>query len=229
MQANTRDRALNMQVFAGLLRCIRKICNERFIGHIAIVGIQDVSQIWYSDFFRLAGFHPCHCQSSAGSTPKLETRICLASRESPAESFPTVYEMFRIWLAEGRCTKALLDSIASGEGAEVEHRYFHDLLTEFENETHSQSAQANTKFTARDQTHSQMPWQESMRTSAAPKRKVLKPRSRALSLRKQYSSQDVVVKNMDRSVFRARKKRKRGKNILREGFWRGRRAQVHQS
>lgn len=136
MQANSGHRFLNMQIFAGLLGCVRKICIGRLIGHLAIVEIEDVSQHWYRDFFRLAGFHRCRCQSSAGSTLQPETRNCLSSSELLDIESSTVNETVRIWLAEGRCTSALLDSVASGEAAEVERKYFHDLRAELQDEKH---------------------------------------------------------------------------------------------
>lgn len=166
MQANTNDRFVNIQIFAGLLRCIRRICNERLIGHLAIVDIEDASQSWYRYFFKLAGFSHCHCQDSAGSTLQLENRVCLAWRESSQQDISTAYEMVRIWLAEGRCKSSLLDSVASGEAAEVERKYFHDLLAEMWEEKPSQREQAHTEHTARGQMHSQDVVVKSMGSSA---------------------------------------------------------------
>lgn len=213
MQANTNDRFHNVQIFAGLLRCIRKICNERLIGHLTIVDIKDVSQSWYRDFFTRAGFHHCRCQSSAGSTRQLETRNCLALTASLDQGFSTVYETFSIWFAKGRCTRALLDPAASSEAAEVERRYFRDLLAVFENEKISQSAQGHTEIVARDRTRSQSPSQMSVRRSAAPSRKALKPGTNFTSLRKHWSNQDAVDKSIGAPASRVRKKRKTVKRI----------------
>ncbi|CAD6567228.1 MAG: hypothetical protein ASARMPRED_000553 [Alectoria sarmentosa] len=203
MQANTNDRFVNIQIFAGLLRCIRRICNERLIGHLTIVDIEDTSQSWYRYFFKLAGFSQCHCQDSAGSTLQLENRVCLAWRESSQQDISTAYKMVRIWLAEGRCTSSLLDSVASGEAAEVERKYFRDLLAEMWEEKPSQREQAHTERIARGQMYSHRPWQEPVTMSTAPRRKAKKPGSESLSLRKHWFSQDVAVKSMGSSALRA--------------------------
>lgn len=224
MQANTNDRFLNMQIFAGLLRCVSKICIERLIGHLVIVDIEDVSQKWYHDFFRLAGFYRCCCQSSAGSTLELEARNCLASRQSPDRNFSIVYERLRTWLAEGRCTAALLDSVASGEAVEVERRYFHDLLAELGKERRSQSAQMRGEFIARDQTRSQRPWQKSVGRPVAPRSEALKPGTKTFSSRKHWCSQDTVVKSVGGPALGVREKRKRSQNTQQEGFRRTRKA-----
>lgn len=134
MQANSNNHFLNLQIFAGLLKCIHKICMERFIGHLAIVDIEDVRQLWFRDFFRLAGFRRCHCQTSDGDALQLETWNCLALRESLDPESSIAFDKFKVWLAEGRCTEALLLSIASGKAAEVERKHFHDLLAEAEKE-----------------------------------------------------------------------------------------------
>lgn len=219
MQANTNDRFLNMQIFAGLLRCIRKICMERFIGHLAIVDIDDISQNWYRDFFRLAEFSRCYCRASNGNTLRPENWNCLASRKTPLEDFSAVYEKVEIWLAEGRCTKALLDSVASGEAAEVERRYFHDLLAEIREEKQAQMGRAQIERTIRDQMRSQKSWRETVRTSKAPSKKTVKPRSQILSSSKHCSTQDKVVKNTGGSAFRGTKKCKRSRKAQKEGFW----------
>lgn len=228
MQANTNDRFVNIQIFAGLLRCIRRICTERLIGHLAIVDIEDTSQSWYRYFFKLAGFSHCHCQDSAGSTLQLENRDCLAWRESSQEDFSTAYKMVRIWLAEGRCTRALLDSVASGEAAEVERKYFHDLLAGIWKEKPSQRGQAHTEHTARGQMHSHRSWQESVRMSTAPRRIAMKPGSELLSLRKHWFSQDVVVKSMGSPALRAMQKCKRIHKAQKEDLWRARQPHVRQ-
>ncbi len=209
MQAKTNERFHNLQIFAGLLRCIRKICIERLIGHLAIVDIGDVSQNWYHDFFRLAGFHPCHCQNSTGSALQPEPRNCLALTESLDQEFSTVHEIVRIWLAEGRCTRTLLDPAASGEAVEVEHRYFQDLIAVFGNGEISQSAQEHTEIVARDRTRSQRPWQKFEKRSAAPRRKAWEPGTESRSSRKHSSNKEAVVKSIGGSASRVRKKRKR--------------------
>ena len=208
MQAKTNDRFHNVQIFAGLLRCIRKICVERLIGHLTIVDIKDVSQSWYRDFFKLAGFQHCRCQSSAGSTLQLETRNCIALTGSLDQGFSTVYETVSIWLAEGRCTRALLDSAASGEAAEVERRYFHDLLAVFGNEKNLQSAQGHVEVVARDRTHGQRPSKMSVRRSATSRRNALEPWTSFKSSRKHWSNQDAVDKSIGGPASRVRKKRR---------------------
>ena len=205
-----------MQIFAGLLRCIRNICMERFIEHLAIVDIADGSQNWYRDFFRLAGFRQCRCQRSGSSTLQLETQICLSLRRWPAEDFPTVYETVRVWLAEGRCTRALLDSVAFGEAAEVERRYFHDLLAELLNGKDVQSAQGHTERKIWDQTQSHRSRRESKRTWSTPRRKVSKPGNEVFLLRKHCSTQNGVVKSIGGSSFKARRTRKRSEKAHRQ-------------
>ena len=222
MQANTSDRFFNMQIFAGLLRCIRKICTERFIKHLTIVDIEDISQDWYRDFFRLVGFSRCYCRTSNGNTLRTENWNCLASRKSSFEDFSTVYEKVKIWLAEGRCTKSLLDSVASGEAAEVERRYFHDLLAELREEKQGHKGRAHIEHTVGGQVDGQRAWRKTVRKSKVPSKKTLKPRSEMLSSIEHCSSQEKVVKNMGGSVFRATKIRKRGRKAPKEGFWRTR-------
>ena len=208
MQANTNDRFLNIRVYFGLLKCVRKICIERLIEHLAIMDIEDVSQTWYRDFFRLAGFYRCRCQGLAGSTLQLGTRRCFSSRELLDKEFATVYKMVKTWLAEGRCTRTLLESIASGEAAEVESRYFLDLLAELESEKHSQSVQAHMASEARDQTRHQNSWPEYFGRSAAPRRKAS---FKALSSRKHWHSQESVVESRGGSASKVRKKRQRNR------------------
>ena len=120
-----------------------------------------------------------------------------------------MHEIVRIWLVEGRCTKPLLDSAASGEAAEVEHRYFHDLIAVSGNGKFSQSEQSRTEIIARDRTRSQRPWQKSVRRSAAPRRKALEPGTEFMSSRRHWSNQEAVVKSIGGSAARVRKKRKR--------------------
>lgn len=90
MHADTDQGLLNMAIFAGLLRCIREICTERLISHLTMGNNEDVSQTWYRDFFRLAGFHHCQCpSSSAGSSIQQhldENQICLSSISSSSSS-----------------------------------------------------------------------------------------------------------------------------------------------
>lgn len=229
MQANSKDRLLNMQIFAGLLRRVRKICVERFIGHLAIVDIEDASQSWYRDFFRLAGFSRCRCHSSDGSALQREAWNCVSLRGWLENNFPNVYDTVRIWLEEGRCTRALLDSVASGDAAEVERRFFHDLIAELENEKKSRSAEARMILTSRNRTRSQRPWLDSTRESAAPGRKALKHGKGFFSLSKHESSQKVLVKSTEDSVLRVREKRKRSQTTEKEDLWRARKAQKHQS
>lgn len=226
MQANTNDRFLNIRIFAGLLECVRKICVERLIEHLAIADIQDVSQSWYRDFFRLAGFYRCRCQSSASGTLQLETRNCLSLRRSLDKEWPTVYKMVKIWLAEGRCTRALLDSIASGEASEVERRYFHDLCAELNSENHSQSAQAHKGFKARDQARRQSPWQEYIGRSAPPRRKTLRSGAEAFSSREPWCRKHSVVESMGGSASRVRSMRRRMQTTQIRGLWRTRKAQT---
>ena len=212
MQADTNDRFLNVQIFAGLLSRIRRICIERLINHLTIVEIEDLSQTWYRDFFRLAGFYRCRCQSSAGSTLQLEARNCLASTETLARHFASVYETVSMWLAQGRCTRALLASVASGAAVGMELGRFHDLLAELENEEHYEGAQARSAFRARDRSRSQRSWQDCVKRSAEQRRKVLRPGSKVSSLKKNWSSQDSVVRSIEGSDFRVRKKRRQTPN-----------------
>ena len=185
MQADTAQGFLNIEIFAELLHCIRGICTERHISHLTMSDVEDVSQTWYRDFFRLAGFHRCRCPSPlSGSSIQQHSdrqRNCLSSyfstsypsssssssRRVPEDeeaslrrvsgtirawlakgrcpsafndeeaTFSNVYEQFKTWLAQGRCTSALLDSVASGKAADVERKYFHDLLAEAGNARHS--------------------------------------------------------------------------------------------
>ena len=198
MQADTAQGFLNIEVFAELLHCIRGICTERQISHLTMSDIEDVSQTWYRDFFRLAGFHRCRCPSpSAGSSIRQhsdQNRNCLSSYFSTSSTstsspfsfsfssrrglqdeeaslrrvsgtirawlakgrcpsalndeeatFSNVYERFKTWLAQGRCTSALLDSVASGKAADVEQKYFHDLLAEAGNASHSSTNAARKR------------------------------------------------------------------------------------
>ena len=182
MQADTAQGFLNIEVFAELLHCIRGICTERHISHLTMSDDEDVSERWYRNFFRLAGFHRCRCpsplagsskqqhsdrnrnclsfpvvssSSSSSSRRVLEDeeaslkrvsgtiRAWLAKGRSPSAlddeeaTFSNVYKLFKTWLAHGRCTSALLDSVASGKAADVERKYFHDLLAEAGNARHS--------------------------------------------------------------------------------------------
>ena len=181
MQADTPQGFLNIEIFAGLLHCIRGICAEKRISHLTMSDVEDVSQ-WYRDFFRLAGFHRCRCPSpSAGSSIQQRSdrnqnclsfhfstssyssssrrvledeeaslrrasgtiRAWLAKGRHPSALddgeaiFNNVYQQFKTWLAQGRCTSALLDLVASGKAADVERKYFHDLLTEAGKASHS--------------------------------------------------------------------------------------------
>ncbi|KAM0798988.1 hypothetical protein BDR22DRAFT_348043 [Usnea florida] len=188
IQADTAQGFLTIEIYAGLLRCICDVCNERHISHITMPDVEPVSQTWYRDFFRLAGFHRCQCPSpSAGSSIQQDSdqnRNCLSSFSSSASSswrrvpedeeaslrrasetirawlvkgrswsalddeeatFSNVCKTFRTWLAEGRCSSGLLDSIASGEAAEVERKHFHKLLTEAINSVSRSSSKTNQK------------------------------------------------------------------------------------
>lgn len=227
MQANTKDRMLNMQTFAGLLRCIRNICTGRFIEHLAVVDIEGASQDWYRDFFRLAGFHQCHCQDSAGGAQQLETRRCLALRKAQPEDFPNVYETIRIWLAEGRCTRVLLDSVAFGNAAEVERRYFRRLLAELENRESAQRTQTATSCVGRIQMQSRRPWQESEKTWAIARKKGLKLGNEAQLSRKHWSSEYAVVKKECGSAVKAWKKRRWSQKTQR-GLSRANKSQTRQ-
>ena len=201
MQANTKDRLLNIQIFAELLRRIRGICAQRFIEHLAIFDMNDGSQDWYRDFFRLAGFSRCRCRVPAGIPLQLESWNCFASREPLEWKFLTVYEKVKIWLAEGRCTKALLDSVASGEAVEVERRYFQKLLAQLENERLSELTRMRTELTGKYQLRGQKAGRDCPRTLAVSKRRCSKPRTEVVSLRKHRYSQRTVMKGMGGSVF----------------------------
>lgn len=202
---------------------------ERFIEHLAIIDIEDTAQDWYRDFFRLAGFSRCNCQALADSTLRLANWNCLASRKSPFEDFSTVYEKVKIWLAEGRCTRALLDSVASGEAAEVERKYFHDLLAEIREEKQAQRGRAHKERTTRGQTHGQRAWRGTGRTSKAPTKLIVKPGSEVLSSKSHWSGQNMVVKSTSGAAFKGTKKHKRGRKSQKEGFWRARFAKIRQS
>ena len=146
MHADTDQGFLNMEIFAGLLRCIREICTERLISHLTMGNNEDVSQTWYRDFFRLAGFHHCQCpSSSAGSSIQQhldENQICLSSISSSSSSSFSSSRMldeeetatrnvpgtFKPCIAEGRRKGALLDSVASGKAVEVKRKKSHSSL-----------------------------------------------------------------------------------------------------
>ena len=209
MQADTKNRFANMQIFAMLLSCIRKICVERFIWHLAMVDLEGVSQGWYGDFFRLAGFSPCRCQISAGSELRVEPRNCLAlMRESLDRGFSAVYERIEAWLAEGRCTRSLLDSVASGQAAEVEQRYFHDLLAEIGDERSSQSVRMGAKSTVRDTFRTRRPRLKSMQKLPATKTKAQQHQIGAVVLTKQWPSRETIEKGMAASAYKVGRKRK---------------------
>lgn len=195
---------LNTEIFAGLLRCIRNICTERFIEHLTIVDIADGSQNWFRNFFGLAGFCHCHCQRSTSSILQLEPRICVTLRKLPPEDFQTVHKTIRVWLVKSKCTRALLNSVTFGKAAEVERSYFHNLLTEIENGNDARGTQAHTKCKVRAQRQSQRPERESKRTSKVLRRKVSKIGNEVFSSRKHRSSQRGIVK-MSGSAARARR------------------------
>ena len=44
MQADTAQGFLNIEIFAGLLHCIRGICTEKHVSHLTMSGVEDVSQ-----------------------------------------------------------------------------------------------------------------------------------------------------------------------------------------
>ena len=223
MQADTNDRLLNIQIFAELLRRIRKICAQRFIEHLAIFDIDDGPQNWYRDFFRLAGFSRCRCRMPAGIPLQLESWNCLASREPLEWKFLTVYEKVRNWLAEGRCTKALLDSVASGEAVEVERRHFQNLLAQLENERLSEFSRLGTEFTRKNQLRSQKAGRDCVRISAVSKRSCLKPRAEVVFLGKHWYSQRTVMKGMGGLVFGVVKKRWSSRNTRSKDLWHTRR------
>lgn len=220
MQANTKDRFFNMQIFAELLRCIRKICIERFIGHLKMVDIGCVSQKWYRDFFRLAGFSRCRCQSLASSALQLETWNCLSLRKSLNQDFSSMNERTRTCLAESRCTKALLGFVVPGEAAEVERRYFHDLRAELENEDHSQIARLRAKLTTGNRMRT---WRDSMNSLAAS-RKVLTLKTKTILPAKQSSSKDAVTKGIGGSAYKVTKQRRWSRKAEKEGICRSRKA-----
>lgn len=224
MQANTKDRFFNMQIFAELLRYIRKICIERFIGHLTMVDTGCVSQKWYYDFFGLAGFSRCRCRSLASSALQFYTWNCLILGKSLSQDLLSVYERTGTWLAGSRCTKTLLDCVAPGKAAGVERRYFHDLRAEPENENCSRVAELDSKLTTRNQILSKRTWRGSMNSLAAP-RKVLKPKTKTEVPAKQWSGKDEVVKSVGSSAYRVMKKRKRSRKAKKEGLCRTRRAQ----
>ena len=209
MKADTNNRFANMQIFAMLLSCIRKICAERYIGHLVMVNLEGLSHNWYRDFFRLAGFSRCLCQSSDSSALQLEPRNCLAlMRESFDQSFSAVYERIGAWLAEGRCTRSLLDSVASGQAAEVEHKYFQDLLAELGDQRPSQGVLMRPKSTVRDTMHTRRPWPKSVQKLAATKTKAQKHQIEAVMLTKQWTSRETTEKSGAASAYRVVKKRK---------------------
>ena len=145
MHADTDQGFLNIEIFAGLLRCICEICTERLISHLTMGNNEDVSQTWYRDFLRLAGFHHCQClSSSAGSSIQEhldENQICLSSISSSSSSSSSsrildeeevstrnVSETFEACIAEGRCRGALLDSVASDKAVKVKRKHSHNSL-----------------------------------------------------------------------------------------------------
>ena len=214
-----------MQIFAELFKCIREVCIERFIGHLTMVDIGCESQKWYQDFFRLAGFSRCRCQSSASSALQLEAWNCLILRKSLSQDLLSVYDRTKTWFAESRCTKALLDSVAPSKAAEVERRYFHDLRAELENETRSQVAELHSKPTSGDQMLSKRTWRDSMNRVAAP-RMVLKPKPKTKIVlpAKQLSSKDAVAKGIGSSAYRVMKKPKCSRKVKKAGLCRTRKA-----
>ena len=209
MQANTNDRFANMQIFAMLLSCIREICAEKLIVHLAMVDLEGVSQGWYGDFFRLAGFSRCRCQSSLGSALQVEPRNCLTlRRKSLDQGFSVVYERIEAWLAEGRCTRSLLDSVASGQAAEVERKYFHDLLEEIGNERLSQGLMIRPNSTVRGTLRARRPRPNPVQKLAATKTKAKQHQIGAVMLTKQWSSCETIEKRMAASAYKVVKKRK---------------------
>ena len=209
MQADTNNRFVNMQIFAMLLSCIRKICAERLIGHLAMVDIEGVSHDWYGDFFRLAGFSRCRCHGSASSALQLGPRNCLALREPLDRGFSAVYERIGTWLAEGRCTRNLLDSVASGEAAEMEHKYFHDLLAEIGDEKPSQGILMRSKSTFRDTIRTRRPRPKSVKKLAAAKTKAQQQHQvETVRPTEQRPSPETMEKSMAASAYKVVKKRK---------------------
>ena len=232
MQANANDRFLNMQIFAKLLKYLCKICTVRLIGHLAIVDLGDASQNWYRDFFRLAGFSRCCCQSAARSAVQLEDWNCLVLKPPDLESL-SVDKRVESWLAEGRCTQALLDSVASGEAAEVERRYFRDLVAELKNRRYSQRRTLYTELIASVQTRSHRPRQDSNRQDSkgkltAPRKRALQPGTRIISLKRHRSSQQAVLGSMKWSVFRVGKEQGWSGKRQKEDFWRTRKTHNRQ-
>ena len=173
-----------------------------------MVEIEGVSQGWYRDFFRLAGFSPCQCQSSASTAPQLEPRNCLALRDSLEQDSSAVYERFRAWLAEGRCTRSLLDSVASGQAAEVEHKHFHDLLADMGEERPSQGVLMRSKSAFRDTMRTRRLWPKSMQKTAATKTKTQQHQIGAAIVTKQWPSRETVGKSMIASAYKVLKTRK---------------------
>ena len=171
-----------MQIFAALLRCIRHICAERFIQHIAVVDIEHPSQDWFRDFFRLAGFRRCRC----GTDRSLELeprRLCLRLRKAPGGD-----ETIRRCFAEGRCTRALLGSVAFGEAGEVERRCFRHLLAGFGEGKSGQSTQADTVCVGRDETRSPRSGQEDEKTRVLARKKPVRLESEAFLSKRHRSS-----------------------------------------
>ena len=208
MQADTNNRFVNVQIFAMLLSCIRKICTERFIRHLAMVDIEGVSQGWYGDFFRLAGFSRCRCQNLAGSALQLEPRNCLALKESLDQGFSAAYERMGTWLAEGRCTRSLLDSIASGQAAEVERKYFHDLLAEIGDKGPSQGLLIRLKSAVRDSMRTLRPRQKLVQKLAATKTKAQQHQVGVVKPKKQWPSRETTGKGSAASAYKVVKERK---------------------
>ena len=211
MQADTNNRSVNMQIFEMLLSCIRKICAERYIGHLAMVDIEGVPQGWYGDFFRLAGFSRCRCQSSAGSALQLEPRNCLAlTRESLDQSFSAVYGRIGAWLAEDRSTRSLLDSVASGQAVEVEHKHFHDLLADVGEERPSSGVLMHPKSAVRGTMRTRRPWLKSVQKLAATMTKAQPHQIEAVMLTKQWTSRETTEKSTAAPAHKVGKKRKQG-------------------
>ena len=224
MQANAGNRFRNMQIFLKLLECIGEICNERLIGHIAFLDIKHPSQNWYRDFFRLAGFVPCRCQSSASIAQQFGTWSCLVSRNTLAEKFLAVYERTEDWFAEGRCTKTLIDSVASGEASEVERRYFKDLLAELGIEEHPQSAATiiHTEAIVEDTSWSASQSCQSALEMSPVKKRALQPVSKVVPSIKHPSAQHPVLQNGSGSPYQVSRKHKRNQKTQTGGCWRTR-------
>ena len=216
MQADTNNRFVNMQIFAMLLSCIRKICAERFIGHLAMVDTEGVSQGWYGDFFRLAGFSRCRCQSLTSSALQLEPRNCLALRESLDQGFSATYERIGAWLAEGRCTRSLLDSVESGQAAEVERKYFHNLLAEIGDEGPLQGLLIRPKSAVRDTMRTLRPRQKPVQKLAATKTKAQQHQIEAVMPKKQWPSREMTGKRSAASAYKVVKGRKQSGKVKRK-------------